>query len=183
MPELPLTDLILFACLPEDVTAHLAISNDLGPARSGRSLVAPGRRHIALLHLGAEGVAEAYVIALVNWVMATMPPFAFRVLFDRLIVSPRSALLKASERLAGAEAAQAHLVEALRHYGLPLSRQAVPQPHVTLGYGYREPCGTLPIDGIGWQVEELVLVRSHHGRTLHEHLAHWRLPHRLARAA
>ena len=57
-----------------------------------------------------------------------------------------------------------------------LPRQAAPTPHVTLGYGDRRDRGVRAIDGISWLVDELVLVRSWHGRTLHEELGRWTLP-------
>jgi len=75
------------------------------------------------------------------------------------------------------------MLDMLRHYGLDLPARAAPAPHVTLGYGHREGRGVQPIDGISWLVDELVLVRSWHGRTWHEELGRWRLPMRPREAA
>lgn len=183
MPVAPDTRLYLFAMLPDGVGDHLAVSNDIEPALPGLKLVSAARRHITLANLSAIDVSEAYRIQLVLWVMATMPPFAFRVVFDQLVGGARSTLLKASRPLVGALEAQAHVLEMLRHYGLDLPAKAAPVPHVTLGYGHREEGGVQPIDGISWLVDELVLVRSWHGRTWHEELGRWKLPMRQREAA
>jgi 2'-5' RNA ligase len=179
----PMTDhqdpqVYLFARLPVDVRGHVGASNDLDAARAGRSLVEDGRLHITLLALGAIDAPEDYLIQLIGWIMSTIPPFAFRVAFDELIVSARSALLKASDPLRGALACQAHVAAMLCDYGVDLPAAAMPVPHVTLGYGYREPLGVRGIDGISWLVDELALVRSLRGRTRHVVLGRWQLPRR-----
>lgn len=183
MPAAPDTRLYLFAMLPEGVGDHLAISNDVEPALPGLKLVSTARRHITLANLSAVDVPEDFRIQLAQWVMATVPPFAFHVVFDQLVAGARSALLKASQPLLGALEAQAHVLDMLRQYGLDLPGKAAPVPHVTLGYGTSEAGGTRPIDGISWLVDELVLVRSWHGRTWHEELGRWRLPARQRDAA
>ncbi len=175
--------LYLFARLPDEVGDHLAVSNDVQPVLPGLKLVSTARRHITIADLNGADVPQDHAIALVSWIMATMPPYAFRVVFDQLVVSARSTLLRASQPLIGAGECQAHFIEMVRHYGLDLPRQSAPTPHVTLGYGYREARGVRPIDGISWRVDELVLVRSFPGRTIHEELGRWRLPVRPREAA
>jgi 2'-5' RNA ligase len=175
--------LYLFARLPDAVSDHLEISNDIAPVLPGLDLVSVARRHITIADLDVADVPEDFIVALVGWIMATMPPFAFRVVFDQLVTSARSTLLKASRPLTGALGCQAYLVETARHYGLDLTRQAAPSPHVTLGYSYAGPRGVRPIDGISWLVDELVLVRSWHGRTWHEELGRWTLPPRRSEVA
>jgi 2'-5' RNA ligase len=183
MSAVPDTRLYLFAMLPDDVGGHLAVSNDIEPALPGLRLVSTARRHITLANLSAIDAPEDYRIQLAHWVMATVPPFAFRVVFDQLVGSARNTLLKASQPLVGALEAQAHVLDMLRQYGLDLPDKAAPPPHVTLGYGHPERCGVQSIDGISWLVDELVLVRSWHGRTWHEELGRWRLPVRPREAA
>jgi len=170
--------LYLFARLPDGVGDHVDASNDIEPALPGLRLISSARRHITLAELDATGASQDHIVAMIGWIMATMPPFAFRVLFDQIVTSTRHTLLKASEPLLGALECQAHIVDMVRHYGLDLPRKAVPAPHVTLGYGHRAASGVRPIDGISWLVDELVLVRSWHGRTWHEELGRWRLPER-----
>jgi 2'-5' RNA ligase len=188
MPAVPDSQIYLFAMLPDGIGDHLAVSNDSEPALPGLKLVSAARRHITLANLSLGDGPEAYRIQLAHWVMATVPPFAFRVVFDQLVASARSTLLKASQPLVGALEAQAHMRDMLRQYGLDLPAEAAPVPHVTLGYGYkdggykdggyRDGLGVEPIDGISWLVDELVLVRSWHGRTWHEELGRWTLPAR-----
>jgi RNA 2',3'-cyclic 3'-phosphodiesterase len=184
MAEVPDTRIYLFAMLPDRVSDHLVLSNDIEPALPGLKLVSAARRHITLANLSAIDAPEDFVIQLAAWVMATMPPFAFRVVFDQLVSGARSTLLKASQPLIGALQAQAHVVEMLGHYGLDLPAGVAPVPHVTLGYGGRAAeKGVQPIDGISWLVDELVLVRSWHGRTWHEELGRWHLPVQSRQAA
>jgi len=168
--------LYLFARLPDDVGAHLDISNDVEPALPGLNLVSAARRHITIARLSEIDAPEDHAIALTRWIMATMPPLAFHVVFDEVVVSARSTLLKASRPLVGALECQAHVLDMLRHYGSAPGSRAAPVPHVTLGYGARDARGARPIDGISWLVDELVLVRSWHGRTWHEELGRWHLP-------
>jgi 2'-5' RNA ligase len=175
--------LYLFAPLPNEVGDHLAVSNDIEPALPGLKLVSTARRHITLADLNAVGAPQDHAIALARWVMATMPPFAFRVVFDQIVAGSRSTLLKASQPITGALECQAHVLGAMRDYGLDLPKAAAPVPHVTLGYPTREKRGVQPIDGISWLVDELVLVRSWHGRTWHEELGRWSLPLRSQAAA
>jgi RNA 2',3'-cyclic 3'-phosphodiesterase len=172
--------LYLFARLPDGVGDPVAASNDIEPALPGLRLISSARLHSTIVALDAAGVDQAHVAAMIDWIMATSPPFAFRLLFDQIVTSARQTLLRASEPLPGARDCQAHIVEMLRHYGLALSREAMPAPHITLGYGHRSRQGVRPIDGISWLVDELVLVRSWHGRTWHEELGRWRLPERRA---
>ncbi len=176
--------LYLFARLPDGIGDHIDASNDIEPALPGLRLISSARRHITLADLDATGAPQEHVVAMIGWIMATMPPFAFRVMFDQIVTSARHTLLKASEPLLGALECQAHVVEMVRHYGLDLSRRAMPVPHITLGYGHREGRGrsgdVRAIDGISWLVDELVLVRSWQGRSWHEELGRWHLPERRA---
>lgn len=178
MATSPVPRLYLFARLPDGVGDVLAPSNDIAPALPGLRLIPTTRRHITLADLDATGASEAHVVAMIGWIMATMPPFAFPVRFDRIVTSARHRLLKASDPLLGALACQAHVAGMVRQYGLDLPRTALPVPHVTLGYAARDRQGVRAIDGIGWLVDELVLVRSWRGRSWHEELGRWRLPER-----
>ncbi|WP_454886053.1 2'-5' RNA ligase family protein [Sphingomonas oryzagri] len=186
MPAAPDTRLYLFAMLPDGVGDHIAISNDVEPALPGLKLVSTARRHITLANLSAVDVPEDFRIQLAQWVMATVPPFAFHVVFDQIVAGGRSTLLTASQPLLGALEAQTHVLDMLRQYGLELPAKAAPTPHVTIGYGYREGRegpGVQSIDGISWLADELVLVRSWRGRTWHEELGRWQLPARQRAAA
>ena len=175
--------LYVFARLPDAVSDHLAVSNDIEPALPGLNLVSAARRHITVTDLAGIDAPQDYVVGLVRWIMATMPPYAFHVAFDQIVVSARNSLLRASQPLVGALECQAHVLDMLRHYGPDPGRHAAPALRVTLGYGYRDARGVRPIDGISWLVDELVLVRCWHGRSWHEELGRWRLPQRPRAAA
>ena len=168
--------LYLFARLPDDVATHLDVSNDVEPVLPGLNLVPAARRHITIADLNGIDAPQDMVIALVRWIMATSPPIAFHIVFDEIVMSARSTLLKASQPLEGALECQAHVLDMLRHYGSEPGPHAAPVPHVTLGYGTRDTKGVRPIDGISWLVDELVLVRSWRGRHWHEEMGCWRLP-------
>jgi 2'-5' RNA ligase len=176
MNALPDSRLYLFARLPDPVADHFDVSNDIAPVLPGLNLVSTARRHITLANLTTIDAPEDHIIAMARWIMATCPHFAFHVVFDQIVTSARSTLLKASEPLIGALECQAHVIERVRQYGLNPPTQAAPSPHVTLGYGHRQDPRVRPIDGISWLVDELVLVRSWHGRTWHEELGRWSLP-------
>ncbi len=172
--------LYLFARLPDGIGEPIDASNDIAPALPGLRLISSARRHITLADLGTVDAPQEHVIAMIGWIMATTPPFAFRVMFDQIVTSARHMLLKASEPLLGALECQAHVIEMVRDYGLDLPGDAAPVPHVTLGYDHRATRGVRPIDGLSWLVDELVLVRSWQGRSWHEELGRWRLPERRA---
>ena len=178
MPMVPVPRLYLFARLPDGLGDHVAASNDVAPMLPGLRLASGARLHSTIAVLDRPGVDQAYIVAMIGWIMATSPPFAFRLLFDEIVTSARQTLLKAREPLPGARDCQAHILGTVRHYGLDLPRTACPAPHVTLGYGRRTPRGVRPINGISWLVDELVLVRSWHGRSRHEELGRWHLPER-----
>jgi 2'-5' RNA ligase len=175
--------LYLFTRLPDDVGAHLNVSNDVEPVLPGLNLVSAARRHITIADLNGIDAPQDYVVALARWIMATSPLLSFHVVFDEIVMSARSTLLKASQPLVGALECQAHVLDMLRHYGSEPGQRAAPVPHITLGYGTRDARGVRPIDGISWLVDELVLVRSWRGRTWHEELGRWRLPERPRAAA
>ena len=122
MATSPVPRLYLFARLPDGVGDVLAPSNDIAPALPGLRLIPTTRRHITLADLDATGASEAHVVAMIGWIMATMPPFAFPVRFDRIVTSARHRLLKASDPLLGALACQTHIAGMVRQYGLDLPR-------------------------------------------------------------
>ena len=96
---------------------------------------------------------------------------SFRMIVDLLAGGQKSALLLASERLAGFEHLQSQLADLLRDaiafLGLDthLWRRDI-KPHVTLGYRGR-PSPTQAIDPISWTADRLRLVESLHGTGQH----------------
>jgi 2'-5' RNA ligase len=175
--------LYLFAPLPASVDRAVTLMPELACAWRGRTLVAPVRRHMTLLNLSISDLPLSRVIRLARRFVADALPEAFRINLDELVMTRDRALLAASEWNVGARRCQDRLLQSAAERGLELPRKAAPRPHVTLGYGYAEDRATVAIDGLSWQVNELRLVLSHHGRTLHEQIDAWQLPERRRSAA
>ena len=62
--------LYLFARLPDAVSDHLSVSNDIAPVLPGLDLVSTARRHITLADLNAIDAPEDHVIAMARWIMS-----------------------------------------------------------------------------------------------------------------
>jgi 2'-5' RNA ligase len=91
------------------------------------------------------------------------------ILFDRL---HRNAL-RGGSALRDLHALQRTLTKRLTAMGLRLPDYLF-RPHMSLAYG-AAPERTIPIPPIGWQVRELLLVKSIHGEGRHETLARFAL--------
>jgi 2'-5' RNA ligase len=175
--------LYLFAPLPPRVNRFISLSEDLAPAWRTRDLVQTPRRHVTLLDLNLADQPLGRMIRHARRFVADALPEAFRINVDELVVTRRQALLVASEPVQGVRRAQAELLAAADREGLALPQAAQVRPHVTLGYNYVEDRAVERIDGISWQVDELRLVLSHVGDTVHEILDSWALPGRRMLAA
>lgn len=184
MPDCTDRRLYLFAPLTAPVNRFINLSEDLAPAWKTQRLVAMPRRHVTILDLSVADMPLAQSIRAARRIVADGLPQAFRMNIDELVVTRERALLMPSEPVRGALRCQSDLLHAAtrRGFALPGARVA-PRPHVTLGYDYADDIAPTRIDGISWQVEELRLVLSHHGDTLHEELDRWHLPERRALAA
>jgi 2'-5' RNA ligase len=79
--------------------------------------------------------------------------------------------------LVGNQGANAPLKELHRLLGeelhFPVEANANFRPHVTLLYD--RPVEDEPIDPVSWRVKEVVLVRSHVGKTKYDWLGRWEL--------
>lgn len=176
--------LYLFASLPARVNRFISLSEDLAPAWKGRSLVPAPRRHLTLLDLSLAEVPLSEMIRLARRFVTDALPEAFHMNVDELVIGADRALLCPSEPLVGALGCQGQLLRAAARRGLDLpDRVVAPRPHVTLGHGYAGDHGATRIDGISWRVEDLRLVLSHGGGTIHEELDRWHLPERRLIAA
>jgi 2'-5' RNA ligase len=93
----------------------------------------------------------------------------FDVAFDRV----QGNALVGGRALAGLRSFQNSLAQRLRAFGLLIPEYDF-HPHISLTYGqYRERNISLP--PIRWTVDEILLVRSIHGRGRHEVLHRWSL--------
>lgn len=165
--------LTLFARLPFAVRSRAGANNDPGAAPFSRGVFAGGRLHVTLAVLDGIDAPFDQVVWLIRWIFSTIPPFAFRLAFDELVVGSRSTLLKANAPLEGLVACRAHIAEMLAGYGVTLPGDAPPGTEVTLGYGDRG-VGRSGIDRGHWLIDELALVcSSPAGNAV---LGEWRLP-------
>jgi len=168
------TDRLFLAVVPPpDVAARigeLARRLKIGHDLTGRPLESP-QFHVTLCHLG-DGIGlprERVALATERAAAVAMP--AFKVAFDRVMSFRNGAfVLCGDDSVIGLEVLQQRLSDALD--GSP--RPARPfTPHVTL---LRDSLivPEHPIEPIGWEVRDMVLVHSLLGRTTHRLLA--RLP-------
>jgi 2'-5' RNA ligase len=179
-PPPPPTDRLFFALFPDPVTAAriAETTEDLKRQKglSGRPL-APERFHITLHHLGDYvGVPES-VVAAARAAADSLSSSPFEVSFDRAAsfhgrADNRPFVLRVGEGLAGVVAFQQTLGGAMIKAGLRPDRSFV--PHVTLLYD-GQLVAEQAIGPIGWTVDELVLVHSLLGQTVHVPLGRWPL--------
>ncbi len=176
------TDRLFFAIFPSADAAtrieQLALQLRGEHGLKGK-LLATGRFHVTLHHLGdfvglPQGVVAAACEAAAS---VAMPPF--EVTFDRVMSftrpSNRPFVLRGGDGLAALMPFQQALSTALNHAGLGGGKaNAHFTPHVTLLYDDRS-VAEQAIEPITWTVHEFVLVRSLIGRSQHIPLARWPL--------
>ncbi|MBO9714708.1 2'-5' RNA ligase family protein [Sphingomonas sp.] len=166
---------LFFALLPPFVQRNLiAVHRDAFPGAT--SLVANDRLHKTLAIAGdferfPKAVAEAM---LAIGAAVALGPFAVRL--DRLSGSNRSIALRPSRRSAGLAELSRQLAEPLRRHGLARDGWSF-SPHVTLLYRNGAPFQQ-PIEPIGWDATDFVLIHSVVGATRHVELGRWRLESR-----
>lgn len=126
------------------------------------------RFHSTMLPLGDAAHFTDAQLEMLATAVTSLEISPFEVRFDRL---HNNALIgtgmKAYRRW------QKALVDLLTSLGLPLMPYPF-RPHISLAYG--EPVNrTIPVDPVGWLVEQLLLVRSIHGKGQHVVMARWPL--------
>lgn len=163
---------LFFALRPADGAAEALASVRDWLAPPGATRIGTGHLHLTLLLLEPQLSTRTRIECTKQVLGEAMLP-ACRVMFDRLIGGRRSGLVLPSEPLLGVERLYAQLVSKVRCCGISAPKRWQFRPHVTLYYGKRSFSG--PIDPIGWRAEELVLIRSHVGRTRHETIGRWSL--------
>lgn len=175
------TDRLFLGLFPDAVTA--AVIADLGEdLKRKHGLKRPvhdaDRLHITLFHLGDfAGLPQDLVRRTVAAAEAMEAP-SFEVTFDHATSfsgrpGNRPFILKGSEEaLADLQAYREGLGLALAGQGVKITGAFT--PHVTLLYD--DPMiAPDPIPPVSWTVRELVLIRSHMGKSLHEPLGRWPL--------
>jgi 2'-5' RNA ligase len=172
------TDRLFLAVFPDppiaqnigDLVTHLQIFYELDSQP-----VADDRFHCTLqvMHesIGLDKNITAAVIGLAS--RAEMP--SFRVEFNNVFSFKDGGLaLGGDDGAAGMCLLQERIGKLMTAVGLGRIVRRRYKPHVTMLYGSR-PIATHPIEPIGWQVKEFVLVHSLLGRTRYNFLARFPL--------
>jgi len=139
--------------------------------------IGPDRYHITLCGTGVFGEVPFETIELLKQIGATIQDPVFDVFFDLTAAfsgsyGKRSLVLTASDTLPALLALQTRLHDAMLGANLPVDERF--NPHITLLYDKR-PAPRIEIRRLSFTVLEFVLIRSVHGTSRHEHLAHWSL--------
>ncbi len=163
----PRNPLYVMAKPPPEVQAAVAALPRNDPSRG------PHLLHVTLIslydlhHVPPEWL-PATIAALDGFVAA---PFALR--FDR-IENRKAVTLRTRDPLAEARAFQKALQNHLLAREGSIGIGTTPEPHITINYrGDRLRAETIP--PIGWTVDEIVLVESVIGKTLHVEHGRWPL--------
>jgi len=168
----PDSDNLFFALHPQpDAAAELSAARDW-LAEPATTRISTPRLHLTLLLIAHRAPIRMLGESARSVLEAIVLP-ACRVMFDRLIGGRRSAFVCPSESLRGLDRMQAALASELAMAGIFPPKWWRFRPHVTLLYGVQP--FTAAIDPIGWHAQELVLIRSHVGRTHHETIGRWTL--------
>jgi 2'-5' RNA ligase len=156
-----------------------------GPYRGPSKPMAPERMHITLVPLGTyEHGVPPEALETARRAGAQVVEAPFRVCFDTLQSRGPERQVGTVE-LAGHGAGVLPLFRLRKQWVAALLRVGWPGalirpgffPHITVDYG-REPVGVRRIEPLAWNVTEVLLVDSHHGRGHHEVLARWPLQDR-----
>lgn len=100
---------------------------------------------------------------------------AFPLAFDR-IENRKAVTLRTRAPLTEARAFQAALVRHLLACRAPMMLGTTPEPHVTINYR-GDRLGSQKMAPIGWMVEEILLMESIVGKTIHVEHGRWPLRH------
>lgn len=126
------------------------------------------RFHSTVLPIGDARAYSDDDLDALDQLVASLDVSPFHVQFDRL---HSNALI--GKGMTAYRRWQRALSALLKSKGLPILPYRF-RPHVSLVYG--DPVDrTIPIDPVGWLVEELLLIRSIHGKGQHVVMARWPL--------
>lgn len=178
-PKTP-TDRLFFGVFPDaDTAARIAETGEELRRKHGlkRPVHPLDRLHVTLFHLGDFPGLPNDLVRKATAAAEAMTAAPFEVTFDHAASfsgrpGNRPFILKGGEGLADLEAYRGALGDALARQNVKTAPAFT--PHVTLLYDdpIIEPD---PITPISWTVHELVLVRSHLGKGIHDHIGRWPL--------
>jgi len=163
---------------PEHAAAIHAFAHGLRRSHGLRGWpIGPDRYHLTLGGIERYGGATNEEIATLERIAASMVVLQFTVAFDHVAGhgkrGDRQAIfLETSETFSILDGLQRSLRIEMRARGFRMPSKF--GPHVTLLYDER-PFSKPIIPPAGFPVREFVLIRSVHGASHHDHLAHWKL--------
>lgn len=176
------TDRLFFALFPDAATAAriraLAESFRRRNGLAGK-LLEPERLHITLFHVGDWAGLPAATVQAAQAAAARLRAAPFEVSLDQVMSfsphRPRPPLvLKAGGGNTALHEMRAALGRELTKAGLGRCVSASFEPHVTLSYP-PQGAATETVPPISWKAEEIVLVHSLLGKTVHIPLSRWPL--------
>ena len=179
---LALTDRYFFALYPPlDVASgvgQIALEQRKGRGLQGKPLLTD-RFHVTLLHLGDYAEERPDIVSAAQAVAENLRADAFDICFDRVASFARKAakaplVLQGSEGVHDVIAFQQKLANAMKRSSLHRLAKGSFTPHMTLLYD-DQTVAEEPVQPVGWNVREFVLVRSLIGKTQHIVLGRWAL--------
>jgi RNA 2',3'-cyclic 3'-phosphodiesterase len=138
------------------------------------SIVTDPRLHMTLCAIHEGGPPDPEMFERVDRAIQGLDLSACWIGLRRLVSNPVAATLFTAGRQRDLRKMRKILVDALIAHDVPVLRPGAFRPHVTLGYGPAWE-GQALIEPICWLAQEIVLVDSHVGKTLHRHIARWTL--------
>ncbi len=168
---LPSLERLFFALRPPPELARRIVA---AAAWLGGDLLAAERLHVTLLILDDLAGPPPALIAALREVGAAVKAPPFTVALDRLVVAGRWAALRPGAANPPLAALYDQLARLARSLGIAERRDHRFNPHMTLGY---RAAATRPerVRSVSWTAGELLLIRSHLGRTRHEVVDRWAL--------
>ncbi|MET0238805.1 MAG: 2'-5' RNA ligase family protein [Sphingobium sp.] len=97
------------------------------------------------------------------------------ILLDRLSIGTESVALRPGKAIAGLTNLHRAIRREWAGTAVPWRSDWTFSPHMTLGYGREHRPVVRPIEGLGWDATELVLIHSKVGQTRHRTLGRWPL--------
>jgi len=149
------------------------IRDSIGPMPT---YVSDWRLHMTLAVLAQSRKPDPAILGEVTEALRDHRLFACTIALQRLAVGSGSAVLLTAGRQDEVRAQQASLMQCLVGHRIVPTHPRKFTPHVTLGYG-PQTSGSRAIGPILWLADQLVLIESWVGRTVHRVLARWALPH------
>lgn len=144
---------------------------------SGSRLLGPSRYHITLCGIKGQGEAPAWIIAALKAIGGSVSAPIFDIAFDHARGygrpgEPRAVFLASTQKISVLDDFYWRLRNAMQANGFRTKPGF--NPHLTVFYD-EHPVTNAIVPPVRFTVRDLVLIRSIHGSSRHDHLARWRL--------